>query len=75
MPQRCWPVAFSPFHRTARSNCSLLPITNTTAEMLAEYLAGRVREDLRAEGLGHLSAIELEVEESFGQSGYYRTTF
>lgn len=58
-----------------RSNCSLLPITNTTAEMLAEYLAGRVREDLRAEGLGHLSAIELEVEESFGQSGYYRTTF
>ncbi|NOT07799.1 MAG: hypothetical protein HOP28_06300 [Gemmatimonadales bacterium] len=29
-----------------RSNCALLPITNTTAEMIAEYLAHRVREDL-----------------------------
>jgi 6-pyruvoyltetrahydropterin/6-carboxytetrahydropterin synthase len=55
-----------------RSNCALLPITNTTAEMLAEYLAGLLRDDLRKEGLGHLDAIEVEVEESAGQSGYYR---
>jgi 6-pyruvoyltetrahydropterin/6-carboxytetrahydropterin synthase len=49
---------------------SLLPISNTTAEMLAEYLAVRVRDDLRAEGLTLLTAIEIEVEESKGQSGY-----
>ena len=56
------------------SNCALVPVTNTTAEMLAEYFAHRVREDLRNEGLTHLQAIEVEVEESFGQSGYYRLT-
>jgi 6-pyruvoyltetrahydropterin/6-carboxytetrahydropterin synthase len=53
------------------SNCALLPVSNTTAEMLAEYFALRVRDDLRKEGLDHLDAIEVEVEESAGQSGYY----
>ncbi|NOT07796.1 MAG: 6-pyruvoyl tetrahydropterin synthase family protein [Gemmatimonadales bacterium] len=55
-----------------RSNCALLPITNTTAEMIAEYLAHRVREDLVKEGLSHLDELEIEIEESAGQSGYYR---
>lgn len=55
-----------------RSNCALLPIGNTTAEMIAEYLAGRVRADLLTEGLPHLDALEVEVEESVGQSGYFR---
>jgi 6-pyruvoyltetrahydropterin/6-carboxytetrahydropterin synthase len=55
-----------------RSNCALLPISNTTAEMLAEYFAHLVRNDLRNEGLTHLLMIEVEVEESAGQSGYYR---
>lgn len=54
------------------SNCALLPITNTTAEMIAEYLAHRLRADLRKEGLDHLDTIEVEVEESVGQAGYYR---
>jgi 6-pyruvoyltetrahydropterin/6-carboxytetrahydropterin synthase len=56
-----------------RSNCALLPLSNTTAEMLAEYLALRIRDDLRKEGLSRLTALEVEVEESPGQSGYYRT--
>lgn len=55
-----------------RSNCALLPLSNTTAEMLAEYFAERVREELRKEGLSHLETIEVEVEESAGQSGYCR---
>ena len=54
------------------TNCAILPITNTTAEMVAEYLAHRVREELLQEGLSHLDAVEVEVEESPGQSGYYR---
>ncbi len=54
------------------SNCALIPITNTTAEMIAEYLARRLRDDLREEGLPHLDAIEVEVEESVGQAGYFR---
>ena len=54
------------------SNCSLLPISNTTAEKLAEYLAHHIRDELRKENLSLLDAVEVEVEESAGQSGYYR---
>lgn len=54
------------------SNCALLPISNTTAEMIAEYLAHKIRDDLRLEGLTLLDTIEVEVEESPGQSGYFR---
>jgi len=49
----------------------LLPIPNTTAEMLAEYICGRALEELRLLGASHLEAIEIEVEESFGQSAVY----
>ena len=55
-----------------RSNCALLPLSNTTAERIAEYLAGQIRADLAREGLGRIGALEVEVEESPGQSGYYR---
>ncbi|MGH9260671.1 MAG: 6-pyruvoyl trahydropterin synthase family protein [Acidimicrobiales bacterium] len=54
------------------ADCVLLPVANTTAEMLAAYLAGRVLDELRAAGARHLTAIELAVEESFGQSAVYR---
>jgi len=53
-------------------DCALLPIPNTTVEMLAQYLAGRVcRELTTAPGLD-LMAIEVEVEENFGQAATYR---
>jgi len=52
-------------------DCVILPIPNTTVEMLAQYLAGRVRAEL---GTLHLKAIEIEVEENFGQSASYRET-
>jgi 6-pyruvoyltetrahydropterin/6-carboxytetrahydropterin synthase len=55
-----------------RSDCSLLPITNTTAEMIAEYLAEQVRGPLAR--FANLKAIEIEVEESVGQAAVYRTT-
>ncbi|HTR21230.1 MAG TPA: 6-carboxytetrahydropterin synthase [Gemmatimonadales bacterium] len=54
------------------SDCVLLPIPNTTVELLAEYLAGRVRDELRAAGAKNLRSIQLEVEENFGQSATYR---
>jgi len=55
-------------------DCALLPIQNSTAEMLAEFLAKGVRDALAADGYTHLTALELEVEESFGQSATYRTS-
>ena len=53
-------------------DCVLLPISNTTVEMMAQHLAGRVREEMQQSGATKLTAVELEVEENFGQSAIYR---
>ncbi len=53
-------------------DCAMMPIENTTAEMIAQYFAHRTREELAAMGIRNLTAIEMEVEESFGQSATYR---
>lgn len=55
-------------------DCVVLPIPNTTVEMLAQYLTGRLRRELASVGAARLRAIELEVEENFGQSAIYRET-
>lgn len=53
-------------------DCAMMPIENTTAEMIAQYFAHRTREELGTMGIRNLTAIEMEVEESFGQSATYR---
>ena len=63
-----------PRYRFPRSDCALLPVPNTTVEMLAELLAARLRAKLEAMGARGLTAIEMEVEENFGQSAVYRET-
>ena len=55
-----------------KKDCALLPITNTTVEMLAEMLAGRFRAELEKMGARGLTAIEMEIEENFGQTAVYR---
>ena len=55
-----------------RRDCALLPIPNTTAEMLAELLTNRLREELERTGATGITTIEMEVEETFGQSAVYR---
>jgi 6-pyruvoyltetrahydropterin/6-carboxytetrahydropterin synthase len=55
-----------------RSDCALLPIPNSTAEMLAQYIGGHVQRQLQSQGYTHLTLLELEVEENFGQSATYR---
>ncbi|HUO51124.1 MAG TPA: 6-carboxytetrahydropterin synthase [Gemmatimonadaceae bacterium] len=69
-------VAFdgAPRYVFPRAECVRLPIPNTTVEMLAQYLAGRVVAAFRAQGGAALSAVEVEVEENFGQSASYRET-
>ena len=54
-----------------RRDCALLPIANSTAEMLAQYLGSQVRDELAAGGYTHLTSLELEVEENYGQSATY----
>jgi 6-pyruvoyltetrahydropterin/6-carboxytetrahydropterin synthase len=55
-----------------RTDCALLAIQNSTAEMLAQYLGTRVREELQRSGYTHLTLLELEVEENYGQSATFR---
>jgi hypothetical protein len=42
--------------------------------MLAQYLGGRVRDELNRGGYTHLTLLELEVEENYGQAATYRET-
>ena len=65
-------VAGKPRYVFPREDCALLPMPNTTVEMLAQYLAGRVSQELASAGGIALRAVEVEVEENFGQSATYR---
>jgi len=51
-----------------RDDCVLLPIENTTAELLARYIATRLLDDLQKQHNYRPSVLRVEVEESFGQS-------
>ena len=53
-------------------DCALLPIPNTTVEMLAQLLTDRLRAELVTLGAHGVTAIEMEVEENFGQAAVYR---
>ena len=55
-----------------RVDCALLPVPNTTVEMLAELLTCRLRAELQTKGARGLTAIEMEIEENYGQSAVYR---
>jgi 6-pyruvoyltetrahydropterin/6-carboxytetrahydropterin synthase len=54
------------------SDVVLLPIPNTTAEMLARWIAGEIKASLTPAELAGVQAVEVEVEESFGQRAVYR---
>ena len=55
-----------------REDCVLLPIANTTAELLGRYIGERLSESLLREKKHEPRALRVEVEESFGQSATYR---
>jgi 6-pyruvoyltetrahydropterin/6-carboxytetrahydropterin synthase len=61
------------WYRFPQEDVVLLPLPNTTAEMLARHLCGRLRDELRARAdTAHLTAIEVTIEETFGQMAVYR---
>jgi 6-pyruvoyltetrahydropterin/6-carboxytetrahydropterin synthase len=51
-----------------RDDCVLLPIENTTAELLARYIAYRLRADLLKQFSYEPDVLRVEVEENVGQS-------
>lgn len=55
-----------------REDCVLLPVPNTTAEQLAAWIAGELRAALTQRQAAGLRALEVEVEETFGQSAFCR---
>jgi 6-pyruvoyltetrahydropterin/6-carboxytetrahydropterin synthase len=55
-----------------KRDCALIPIPNSTAEMLAQYLGSQLRDELVHRGYSHLTSMEVEVEENYGQSATYR---
>ena len=54
-----------------RDDCFLLPIENTTAELIARYLAGRLLAALRERHGFTPDRLSVEVEENVGQSATY----
>jgi len=51
-----------------RGDCVLLPIENTTAELLARWIAERLRDDLQKQHHFTPQILRVEVEENVGQS-------
>jgi 6-pyruvoyltetrahydropterin/6-carboxytetrahydropterin synthase len=51
-----------------RGDCVLLPIANTTAELLARYIAERLRDELKKHYNFVPTVLRVEVEENVGQS-------
>lgn len=55
-----------------RTHVVVVPVSDTTAELLAEFLAGALEEALMGEGAGRLTELVVEVEESVGQAARCR---
>ncbi len=53
------------------SDVRALPIDNSTAERLAEWLGGRLAGELRSRGASNLSRLTVAVEEAPGQSASF----
>ncbi len=53
------------------AHVAAVPVTDTTAELLAEHLAQAVRHGLAIEGASGVESVLVDVEESPGQSGRY----
>ncbi|HTQ37676.1 MAG TPA: 6-pyruvoyl tetrahydropterin synthase family protein [Pirellulales bacterium] len=52
-----------------RGDCVLLPLANTTAERLAEYIARRLRDELQRRYSVRPERLRVEVDECYGQIG------
>lgn len=67
-----WAVTFrGRSYRFPEADVRALPIENTTAELLAEYIAEQVAERMKANGHTNITRLAIEVEEMPGQAGGY----
>lgn len=67
-----WAVTFrGRSYRFPEADVRALPIENTTAELLAEYIAEQVAGRLKANGHTNITRLAVAVEEMPGQAGGY----
>jgi 6-pyruvoyltetrahydropterin/6-carboxytetrahydropterin synthase len=61
------------WYRFPHEDVVVLDLPNTTVEMIARHLCERLRQELAArEDATHITAVEIALEESFGQTAHYR---
>ncbi|HEY0753224.1 MAG TPA: 6-carboxytetrahydropterin synthase [Ktedonobacteraceae bacterium] len=71
-----WEIRFGTKHYLfPREDVIALPIDNSTAERLAEYICQELRRELTAHHTANLQSIMVGVEEAPTQMAYYRTPF
>ena len=58
-----------------RTDVILLPLVNTSTELLAEYVANRIRQKVRTHFSAIIKYMEVAVEEARGQRGVFRSEF
>jgi 6-pyruvoyltetrahydropterin/6-carboxytetrahydropterin synthase len=58
-----------------RRDVILLPIANTSTELLAEYIAGQIKQEVRRNFPAAIRYMEVAVEEARGQRGIFRSEF
>lgn len=74
--EESWEIGFGPKRYVfPREDVLPLPIDNSTAERLAEYICGELRRALAAYPTGNLRTIMVGVEEAPTQMAYYRVPF
>jgi 6-pyruvoyltetrahydropterin/6-carboxytetrahydropterin synthase len=63
-----WRVSFGQrYWSFPKDECVLLPIANTTTELIATYFGGRLREAMINRGMPVPRVLRVDVEENFGQ--------
>jgi 6-pyruvoyltetrahydropterin/6-carboxytetrahydropterin synthase len=68
----CWSVSFGRRRYVfPRADVMALPIDNTTAERLAEWVAGQLLDHLGAQAGARVRKLSVGIEEMPGQTGWY----
>jgi 6-pyruvoyltetrahydropterin/6-carboxytetrahydropterin synthase len=67
-----WRVSFGERSYTFPASDVLpLPIENSTAERISEWVSGRLQEGLKAAGAANITTLTVGIEEMPGQTGWY----
>lgn len=55
-------------------DCEIMPVANTTAELIADWFAGQLAAQLQLESVHNVTGLRVSIEENFGQWATVRTS-